>query len=109
VEAFGLVLGFILLATIWTISGIIGYAIGVSRNSARDGALLGLLFGPLGWLLELLNDDRPICPACCKRVAIDATKCRFCHSSLIQPTSTPPSIPNGRPVLRSAPSREILR
>lgn len=38
---------------LWLFSGLVGAAAGASRGRRRAGFLLGLLLGPLGWLLAL--------------------------------------------------------
>lgn len=61
---------------------IVGAAIGKERNNTIGGAVLGLVFGPLGWLLVLLDDRRQCCPECQGRIPDGARKCRHCGSAL---------------------------
>ena len=63
---------------------LIGAAIGQTRNNAVIGGLLGLLFGPLGCLLALVDDKRAQCPECLGRVPFGARKCRHCGSDIPQ-------------------------
>ena len=67
------------------VSPVIGYAIGKTRNCPLVGALLGLLFGPLGWLLAFLNDRREQCPQCRGRVPDGAVRCLHCGSAFEVP------------------------
>jgi DNA-directed RNA polymerase subunit RPC12/RpoP len=62
------------------ISPIVGAIIGKSRNNSGMGALLGLLLGPLGWLIVLFDDRREKCPDCQGRVPDGAKKCLHCGS-----------------------------
>lgn len=83
----------LLLFCLWMISGIIGAAIGGAKDAAGAGFLLGLLFGPLGWLLALLPDGRPKCPYCRGRVDRQAWICMHCRQPLRQQTiPTPPPV-----------------
>jgi len=60
----------------------------VSRKSYRlgritNGVLLGLLLGPLGWILVLCQaQGGPKCPTCLKAVPAQVTKCCHCGSTL---------------------------
>jgi hypothetical protein len=76
---FGTVLGWIIIMPL------IGAAIGQTRKSAGMGAVLGLLFGPLGWILVLVAvDGRPKCPDCKGRLPDNARKCMHCGTTLQQ-------------------------
>ena len=48
--------------------------------------LLGMIFGPIAWLIGLFptidRSARRQCPACAERVKIEARICRFCHTAL---------------------------
>lgn len=58
------------------IGALIGHC---AKNRAIEGAALGFLFGPIGWLfVAFLNDYRRLCPACRTRVPRDARKCWRC-------------------------------
>jgi hypothetical protein len=62
----------------------IGGAIGeAARGQFLSGCLLGMLLGPLGWVLVLaVNDKRRKCPSCRGAVPGDAMKCRHCGDPL---------------------------
>jgi hypothetical protein len=48
-------------------------------GSPNPGLLLGLLFGPLGWIIALTSgDSRPTCPACRCWVVRGASACPHC-------------------------------
>ncbi len=65
---------------IWfVIGGLVGVICGRARGREGAGALLGMLLGPLGWLVILAGrDDRRKCQEC--RGVIDqlAKRCRHC-------------------------------
>ncbi len=62
------------------VSAVIGYLIGNTKEEGAAGAILGGLFGPLGWLFVLcIGDDRPKCPLCQGRLPNgQVTRCRHC-------------------------------
>ncbi|MEI8289820.1 MAG: hypothetical protein WCH99_10130 [Verrucomicrobiota bacterium] len=62
---------------------LVGGVIGQSRNCPAVGVLLGLIFGPLGWLLAFLNDRREQCRECGGRLIQGARKCCHCGSEVI--------------------------
>jgi len=71
---------------LWLIvSGVVGGAIGKTRNCPAVGVLLGILFGPIGWLLAFLNDRREKCPQCMSRLEDGAMRCRFCGAAFTIP------------------------
>jgi hypothetical protein len=66
-----------------TLAGAVGAAIGQSKGKTSYGLLLGLLLGPLGWLLVAASPSgHPKCPACKGDVVTGATKCKNCGSDL---------------------------
>lgn len=70
------------------IAGAIGALIGSSRARPASGYLLGLLAGPLGWILILLGpDERPKCPQCLGVIPFGAKKCMHCGSDIQGPTT----------------------
>ncbi len=58
------------------ISALVGGMIGQGRGCPGFGVLLGLLLGPLGWLLTLLNDKRTPCPECLRPCPTGARRCQ---------------------------------
>ena len=80
--ALGMIVIFVL---VWTlVLGGIGWIIGNLKNQARAGFWLGVLFGPLGWLITALIPENPKrrCKYCLKGVPEGATKCWHCGSTL---------------------------
>ena len=77
------------------ISAAIGYAIGkATRRAGPAGLWLGLLLGPLGWLLVLvMADNRRRCPTC-KGALPDGTpaRCRHCGATLTMAASMPQAV-----------------
>jgi predicted amidophosphoribosyltransferase len=64
---------------LWYVSACIGRAIGSEKNSPEAGFMLGLLLGPLGWIIAFFVDNRPKCPSCFGRIDSKATVCPHCH------------------------------
>ena len=60
----------------------VGYYLGETQKARpKEGALLGLFLGVIGWVLILMMDDhRRTCQACRKVIHEKATICRFCHT-----------------------------
>jgi hypothetical protein len=84
--------GFVLLYVFFSLTvfaplgGLIGH---YARNRPGDGAVLGFLFGPLGWLLILpLADCRRRCEHCHGVVDMAAKVCAYCATD-IAPSETP--------------------
>jgi hypothetical protein len=69
----------------WAITGaLIGFLCGKARGQEAAGALLGALFGPLGWLVTFaLADRRPKCAECGGVVIRNARRCRHCGAGLV--------------------------
>lgn len=69
-----------------------GIALGQLRGRPEEGAVLGGLLGPVGWVIVILLPDlRRKCPACKGAVAEGASACRNCGREL-----PPPVIPAER-------------
>ena len=69
-----------LWCTLAVIGGLIGYFV---NGRVGSGILLGMLFGPLGWLIVFfLDDTRRRCPACHGIVPAEAAVCLHCRGSL---------------------------
>lgn len=73
------------------LSGLVGTAIGQGKERAFDGAILGLVLGPLGWLLMAREPHRTVhCVECSGLAVRGARLCRHCGSALVHP-ETPSS------------------
>lgn len=72
------------LFLLWcVVCGGIGAAIGSWKSRLLGGFVLGLLIGPLGWLLVAVGPSMGRkCPECKGDVPMGATKCKHCGSEL---------------------------
>ncbi len=84
---------FILL---WAIIGTIVEAIiGDRKGRAGAGAVLGLVLGPIGWLVVGLGPDYKAtrdtkkCPFCAELVKVEARVCKHCGRDLLAGTNAP--------------------
>lgn len=77
-------LSLVLLWLWWITCGLAGIAIGKGfRNQPFAGFVLGVLLGPLGWLIILgLHDWRCLCPHCGDSAIPGASVCRHCGSQI---------------------------
>lgn len=74
------------------LSGLVGAACGQMRGKTAVGYSLGLLFGPIGWLIVWMGEDkRRHCGACREVVAPDATKCPHCAADIGKQRMAPPA------------------
>ena len=61
------------------VGGGIGYALGNMRSNGSLGFLLGLLLGPIGWIITLLVPEGGAkCPECLGSVPVGARRCKHC-------------------------------
>jgi hypothetical protein len=71
------------LVLIALIGGLVGLLIGQLKNQPAVGFGLGLLLGPIGWLImAVMPNAGPRCPACKSVVNKGATRCVNCGSSI---------------------------
>ena len=57
----------------------VGAYIGTFRDRVTAGVWLGLFFGPLGWIITLLLEDRRLkCPECRGLIESGAWRCKNC-------------------------------
>lgn len=68
------------------IMGLIGYMIGKGKGEGTGGCLIGMLLGPIGWLITALSSgDRVICPYCREKISPEATRCPKCQAAVHTP------------------------
>ena len=59
--------------------GLVGYLLGNTRGRGGEGALFGILLGPLGWIIVLLlPSSGNKCPECLGTVPAGARRCQHC-------------------------------
>ncbi len=77
----------------WLCCIVIAGMVGQRKGSGLVGALLGLVFGPLGVAFSIaMIGARCDCPFCCELVRFKATKCPHCHSVLAAPGTAKPRV-----------------
>lgn len=65
------------------VGGVVGYAIGAVKDRPVMATLLGVVFGPIGWLISLIDGTKYACPECASDVRKDARRCPQCRTSLL--------------------------
>jgi len=72
------------LVVLWALFAVVGYYIGKSRGKGETGCVLGLLLGPLGWIIAavLAPAGEHACPHCRERIHPEATICPHCGAEL---------------------------
>lgn len=63
--------------------GVLGSIVGVRKNAAGTGFILGFLFSLIGVLLAFAADNRPKCTSCATRIDPSAKVCPSCHAEVI--------------------------
>lgn len=80
---------------LWGLCGFVGGCVAASKgNSFMGGFFVGLILGPIGWILSALvsgppppqsiqvtvnnTSDLKVCPYCAEQIKAAATICRFC-------------------------------
>jgi hypothetical protein len=73
-----------LIPLLWlVVGGLIGAIVGQSKGRAGAGFFLGLLLGPIGWLVVAVGPNmNPKCPLCGGVVVKGAIKCKNCGGDL---------------------------
>jgi hypothetical protein len=76
-------------AIVFTIvCGVVGALIGRHKNAIARDTMLGLLLGPIGWVISLILPARtpqPKCAACGKPVDAGDRHCRHCGALVAKP------------------------
>jgi hypothetical protein len=88
--------GFISSFVFWIgVNGLIGYAIGKSKNEISACVLLSVFLGPIGWLIALaVKGNVRKCPFCAEQIKSEAKVCRYCGRE-VTPTEAPkPAVPS---------------
>lgn len=68
------------------INGVVGYAIGKSKNEIGECVALSIVLGPIGWLIAALSKGNiRKCPFCSEDIKPDAKVCRYCGRDLPEP------------------------
>jgi hypothetical protein len=64
-------------------AGLIGALCGKSKGQPGLGFIIGVVLGPIGWIISLLSGDvRPKCNACRKVVDPKASICPYCRTAI---------------------------
>ena len=92
---------------IWAaINATIGYLIGARRGNGASGAVMSVLFGPIGWLYAAVaRGDLRKCPFCSEDVKPAAVVCRYCGRELPEIKQSVSEMPR-QPPMEVAPPIE---
>ncbi len=101
----------------------LGGLVGAQKNASGTGAILGLVFGPLGVIAAFALDARPKCPNCMTHLNGRAKECPSCRKPLfwtaqqnswdsdLVASLEPPELPKPRPrpvdLSPPAPARDV--
>ena len=73
----------LLLVALWcVVHAICGAIVGHGKERTFGGAILGLLFGPIGVITAFALDGRPTCPMCESRLNRSPRVCPCCRTDL---------------------------
>ena len=75
----------VVLVVFWVVvvNPLVGYAIGERKGNVATGIILGLLLGPIGWLVTAMCfSNLRKCPFCSEDIKPDAKVCRYCGRDL---------------------------
>ena len=75
----------VVLIVFWVVvvNPLVGYAIGERKGNVATGIILGLLLGPIGWLVTAMCfSNLRKCPFCSEDIKPDAKVCRYCGRDL---------------------------
>jgi hypothetical protein len=65
---------------LWILCGLIGAAVGSSKNLGPPGFVLGFLLGPIGiMIVVMMSGNRIPCPFCREKMNRRATVCPHCQ------------------------------
>jgi zinc-ribbon domain len=76
------------LLLIWLVGRLVGAFVGERNGRLGQGAVLGILLGPIGWLVVGLGPDygqakeTKKCPFCAELVKPEAKVCKHCGRDL---------------------------
>jgi hypothetical protein len=87
--------GFIIVCFVFwlVVNPTVGYLIGKRKNNADGGLVLGLLLGPIGWLIAAVyTGNLRKCPFCSEDIKPDAKVCRYCGRE-VTPVVAPQPFP----------------
>jgi hypothetical protein len=88
------------------LGGLVGAAIGTKKNRTGGGFVLGLLLGPIGWLLVAVGPDLrekgPTCPHCGGEMAPGKAVCRHCGREVSEQSAATTSALVGAVLLTTA-------
>ena len=78
----------VVLIVFWVVvvNPLVGYAIGERKGNVATGIILGLLLGPIGWLVTAMCfSNLRKCPFCSEDIKPDPKVCRYCGRDLPPP------------------------
>ncbi|MBS4034352.1 MAG: zinc ribbon domain-containing protein [Ignavibacterium sp.] len=71
------------LLIIWAVFGFVGMMIGNNKGAGGMGCILGLLLGPIGWIITAVSKgDKVQCPYCKEFINKAAVVCPHCHKDI---------------------------